>query len=180
MRSLKPCVALIVMMLLVGCEPSKTREPDTRGVNPPEPDSERLLSTNRELLPLSPYFGVCAATRSISELKLISVSIGPHGPTGGEVTVEGGLRLAISVGKFDLLPDARLADVDSDGPGRRVQLGRDSSGGLVIVSDFENANGNRVAITYDSSKPNADAAALRFADHVVGCRLMRPPVETEK
>ena len=165
--------ALLTGAYLSGCAPS------SRGDSSSETQERRAVLSNRlgliseeeKIFPLSPYYGVCAKYDGIWSTMLKSGPLNPHEPTGGEIVVAGGIKLKLSVGKFSLWPGAVLANVHSDSPARRIQVGHDRFEDFVLISDFDGVGESRVSISFDKSNPGAREAALRLANQVVGCRV---------
>lgn len=178
MQPINLSCALLITCMLVGCG-SSSSESQSAASSPSSKarsDNSDLLSVNGELFPLSSFFGVCVKYKGIWNAQLHSGPPGPHYPTGGEITVEGGMKLKISVGKFGQLPDAVLKEVATTQPPRRVQAGRDRFSSFILVSGFENAGNNRVSIEYDEKDAAAEAAAIRLANDVVACHVSAVPV----
>jgi len=165
---------MLMACIFVGCG-SLVRAGEVKAAKPSSgeaPINRDLLSIDGELFPLSTFYGVCANYRGIWGATLHSGPIGPHYPTGGEVSVEGGIKLKISVGKFDMLPGATLKDIPAVTPSRRLQIGRDRFGSsFVLVSDFTGAGNNRVSIEYEENDAEAKSAAIRLANAVVACHV---------
>lgn len=173
MRLVSMMVTMLAATQLSGCDSSpRGTQPIAAGrSSEDQPINQDLLSPSGDLFPLSTFFGVCARHKSIWGAQLLNGPPGPHNPTGGEVTMEGGIKLKIGVGKFGVLPGTALKDIPADKPPRRIQIGHDRFNSIVLVSDFENAGNNRVSIEYDDKDRDAKAAAVRLANDVVACHL---------
>lgn len=169
--------AFLAASLLAGCgSSSEVNLPAVVDSSPQaRPANSDLLSVDGELLPLSSFFGVCVKYKGVWGAQLHSGPSGPHYPTGGEIIVEGGVKLKISVGKFGVLPGAVLKDVAATSSHRRIRVGRDRLDSFILVSDFENAGDNRVSIEYDEKDAAAEAAAIRLANDVVACHVSAVP-----
>lgn len=185
MQQITLSCTLLVVCMLAGCD-SSSGESQSAEINSSSKTSPSkalpannpdLLSIDGELFPLSPFFGVCVRYKGVWDALLRSGPPGPHYPSGGEITVEGGMKLKIGVGKFGMLPGTVLKDVPATSPPRRIQIGHDRFDSFVLVSDFENAGNNRVSIGYDEKDADTEAAAIRLANNVVACHVSAVPVK---
>lgn len=161
---------------LAGCGMSSTEsksvevaqhsQPSQSGSNNPD-----LISTDGELFPLSTVFGVCVRYKGIWKADLNNGMTGPHYPTYADVTLAGGIKLKITVGKFSMWPGTVFKEVPAASPPRRIRVATFKGEETLLVSDFEGAGNNLVGIGNDDVDPKIEAEILRFANSVVTCHV---------
>jgi hypothetical protein len=178
MQSIKFVWAFIFLALISACDSSSRAvssrvEPGKNKANTRKHlmGTETPLSRNKNLYPLSGYFGVCVMGEDIWRAILKNSPLGAHYPTEAEIKIAGGFDFSITVGKFGQWPGAVLSQAPVASPPRRIQFVTVDSDESILVSDFDGAEGNLVNIAYDDKDPGAQAEALRFANNVVGCHL---------
>ncbi len=173
--------ALLAASQLTGCDSSSRESQPIEAArsSPARPTNPDLLSIDGELFPLSTYFGVCIRNKGVWRATLHNIPVGAHYPTDGEITVAGGVKLSIAVGKLGVYPGTVLKDVPTTSPPRRIQIGHDRGQTLVLVSGFVGAGNNLVSINHDEKDTEAEAEAMHLANNVVACHISAVPINAK-
>lgn len=172
MRSL---IAIFVLSLVVHLSACGVSSKDDQSAQAPHSETGHasnpdLLSPEGALFPLSANFGVCTERGLIWKAELYNSLLGPHFPTNGVITMEGGAKLNITVGKVGLVPGSVVKELAATSLPRRIQVATFEDEESLVVSDFRGAGSNRVSITLDKT-PNTRAEAMRLANSVVSCHI---------
>ena len=169
---------IIAIAMISGCNPSSRESQISKPGNSSAAQSSdnELLSANRELFPLSGYYGVCAKRAKILRA---SIDEGMFGyPTNAEI-VGGYGHLKIKVGKLGAWPGAVLEDIPPTSMPRRIQLVSWNKNKAVLVSNFGGAGDNVVSINFDQAEAGAEAEAVIFANTVVACHVSAVQMKSE-
>lgn len=162
----------VPLLLIVGCgsRPSGQGQEGLQQLKARAQNGDRL-SVDGDLFPLSAYFGVCVRGVSVWNADLRSGMASPHYPTDAGITLAGGAKLNVSVGKFGLWPGTTLHEVAAINLPRRIQRAEVDGTKSLLVSGFAGAGDTRVSIGFDSADVQAYPAAVRFANSVISCQL---------
>jgi hypothetical protein len=181
MRLMISSCALLIASQLVGCGSSSTiTQPAEVGCSSETPLTKKdFLSPNFELIPLSPYYAVCAKRPDVLRVTFRKGPVGPQHSTVTEITGGQG-RLTITVGKLDTEPDTVLKDIPATSPPRRIRIGSRSGRSFILVSDFDKTSSNLVRIEYEEADSSAQADAIRFANTVVACHISTVPSKANR
>ncbi|MGY3265591.1 hypothetical protein [Lysobacter sp. HA35] len=124
---------------------------------------------SNELFPLSPYYGACLKSTSVS---WSSIRSGTYGYASVVDLTAEGAQLNLSVGPFMIEPGSAISELPRSPARARVQAVGAGRSTCLLVSNIPGAGESRVSIHYAVAGKRSRAAALVVANGLVGCRLL--------